>query len=233
MKINHKEYSFEESLKFFDELTVLMKDRNDMFACDTMTKEDLYSKDVSLVNSTVLFIRVNNQRIKDVKLKEYVYQAAMTQMIKILQSAKSLRHLDVQADGGLMAMFDTPMKKEIEDVINLSAQVRSINDVVLKKFGLDLSNQTVTEGMDYGTISCYKDDEALEDVFFAGVGSATAKVLAEAREDCVNISQSIYINLTKDMQNKLFSKEDVYQDIKYHYAPLINIRMRRWVVEGN
>lgn len=232
MKIENKEFSFEESLIFFDELAVLMKDRKDMYVCDTMTKEDLLTKDVSLVHCTVLYIKVNNQRIKDIKLKEYVYQAAMTQIVKILRSSKSLRHLDVQADGGLMALFDTPMKKEIVEVINLSAQVRSINEVVLKKFSLEPSSQTVTEGMEYGTVGCYKDDEALEDVFFSGDGTATAKHLASAREDCVNISQSIYINLTEDMQTKLFANEAVYQDVKYHFAPLINIRMRRWVVEG-
>lgn len=233
MNTKHADFSFEESLKYIDELVAQLKDESPLPVCDTLTKDDLLPKTVAQAHATVMMVRlVADADAEEGKLRQFVYHATVNLMMAIMRSIKTLRHLDVQADGSIMAMFDTPMKKDVVDIINLSAQVRSISDVVLKKFRQDIWSQTVTIGMDYGPVICYHGDDDIADLFFAGKSMETAKMLSEIREDGVAISDDIYVNLTEDMQKNLFAEEDEHEGVKYRFAPLINIRMRRWVSEG-
>ena len=232
MNTKQTDFSFEEALNYIDYLASQLNDDSLSIACDTLTKEDISPKKVKLVHCTVMVVKLNNQGLKDGNLKEYVFHTTINLILSIIRSTKTLRHLDVQADGGLMAMFDTPMKKEIEEVINLAARVRSVNDVVLRKYRLILSSQVVSVGMDYGDVICYNSDDPIEDLFFAGEGITTAKKLSEEKDDCVIISNGIYINLSKEIQTKLFANQgDIYGE-KYYYSPLINIKMQKWVVEN-
>ncbi len=232
MNVKQTEFSFEESLKYIDDLAAQMKDDSPLPVCDTLTKDDLLSKDIAQAHGTVMVVKVvQHPWMKEGRIREYVYHTTMTLMMNVVRSTKNLRHLDVQTDGGLLAMFDTPMKKDVEEIINVSAQVRSVNDVVLRKFGQELTSQIVTVGMDYGSVVCYNGDDPIEDLFFAGKAIKTAKMLTGVKDDCVVISHDIYINLSEEMQNNLFKEEDAAEGIQYHYSPLINIRMRKWVVE--
>ena len=123
-------------------------------------------------------------------------------------------------------------KKDVEDIINLSAQVRSINEVVLKKFHImDLAAQVVTVGIDYGPVTCYCAGTSLDEYYLAGQSIETAKLLSSTTQDCVNISNNIYINLPEDMTSRLFTNQGFVENLKYYYSPLINIRMRKWVAE--
>lgn len=238
MKIDKTEFSFEESLKYIDEVMGQLKDVSPLPVCDTLTKADLPSKDVAKIHCTVMIVKVVSkyERHKRNRIWEYMFHATMNLIMNILRSTKNLRHLDAQVDGSLLAIFDTPMKKDVEEIVNLSAMVRSINDVVLKKFHQDSDIQEVTVGMDYGSVVCYNGDDNIEDLFFAGKGIETAKLLTDLKENCVAITGDVYINLTEEMQNNLFVRCEKYHEgkadeVKYHYAPLINIRMRKWVVE--
>lgn len=238
MKTKFADFSFEESLKYIDEVMGQLKDESPLPVCDTLTKDDMLAKDVSKIHCTVMMIRVATQeRHKKPRKGEYVFHTTMNLMMNILRSTKNLRHLDAQTGGGLLALFDTPMKKDVEEIINLSAMVRSINDVVLKKFHQGSSDQKVTVGMDYGSVVCYNGDDNIEDLFFAGKGIETAKLLTDLKENCVAITGDVYINLTEEMQNNLFARCEKYHEgeedeVTYHYAPLINIRMQKWVEEG-
>ena len=232
MKIDNTDFSFDESLKYLDELVVQLQDTPEIPVCNTLTDEDLPPRTVVAVNCTAMCIKVNNKTVKDGKVKEYILHAAMNLIIKILASSKTIKHLHLQADGGLLAIFDTPMKRDVEDVINLSAQVRSINEVVLKKFHImDLAAQVVTVGIDYGPVTCYCAGTSLDEYYLAGQSIETAKLLTSATQDCVNISNNIYINLPEDMTTKLFTSQGFVENMKYYYSPLINIRMRKWVAE--
>lgn len=232
MKIDNTDFSFDESLKYLDELVVQLNDAPEIPVCNALTDEDLPPRTVVAVNCTAMCIKVNNKSVKDGKVKEYILHAAMNLIIKILASSKTIKHLHLQADGGLLAIFDTPMKKDVEDIINLSAQIRSINEVVLKKFHImDLAAQVVTVGIDYGPVTCYCAGTSLDEYYLAGQSIETAKLLTSATQDCVNISNNIYINLPEDMTSKLFTSQGFVENLKYFYSPLINIRMRKWVVE--
>ena len=232
MKIENTNFSFDESLKYLDELVIQLKDVSEIPVYNTLSDEDLPPRTVVTVNCTSMCIKVNNTSIKEGKVKEYILHAAMNLIIKILASTKTIRHLHLQADGGLLAVFDTPMKKDVEDIINLSAQVRSINEVALKKFHImDLAAQVVTVGIDYGPVTCYCAGTSLDEYYLAGQSIETAKLLSSATQDCVNISNNIYINLPEDMTSKLFTSQGFVEDLKCYYSPLINIRMRKWVAE--
>ncbi len=232
MKIENTDFSFDESLKYLDELVVQLKDVPEIPVYNTLTDEDLPQRTVVAINCTAMCIKVNNKSVKDGKVKEYILHAAMNLIIKILASSKTIKHLHLQADGGLLAIFDTPMKKDVEEIINLSAQVRSINEVVLKKFHImDLAAQVVTVGIDYGPVTCYCTGTSLDEYYLAGQSIETAKLLSSASQDCVNISNNIYINLSEDMTTKLFNAQGSVDNLKYYYSPLINIRMRKWVTE--
>lgn len=232
MNIKQADFSFEESLKYVDGLLAQLKDDSPLPVCDTLTKEDLFTKDIAQAHCTTMMVKVERQPwLKEGRIRDYVFHAAINLMMGVIRSTKTLRHLDVQADGGLLALFDTPMKKNVEEVIILSAQVRSVNDVVLKKFRQDLTGQSVTVGVDYGSVICYNGDDPIEDLFFAGKGIETAKFLAERKDNCVVISHDIYINLSEEMQKNLFKEGEKEGDLQYYFSPLINIKMREWVEE--
>ena len=213
-------------------MTPLLGDGDSIVVCETLTAADLLPKQVTSANCTAMYVKVTNKAVRSAKYKECAYHAAMNLILKIIQSPETLRLLNIQADGGLLAVFDTPMKKHIEEVITLSAMIRSVNAVVLTKLKQDLSSQVVTVGLDYGAVLCYNNTKgSLEEKFFAGDAMLIAKQLADLKEDHVVISNSIYINLSEDMQKKLFISDGIIDGNRYHFSPLINIRMNKWVEE--
>lgn len=231
MESNHREYSFEESLKFLDRLAVQMNDGDAMPFCETLTDETLPPEMVVQVGCTVMCIQVKLNMTVSEKVRDYAFHATMSQIMSILESAKTLRHLDIQGDGGLLALFDTPMKKDLGEIITLSAQVRSINDVVLKKFRLEPTGQIVTVGLDYGPVSTYCAGTSIEEYFYSGRTIRMAELLSKVKENNVNISKNIYNNLPDDIRTLLFAKQDAEDEVDYHSAPLINLRMQKWVTE--
>lgn len=231
MEIKDREYSFEESLKFLDRLAVQMNDNSAIPICDTLTDDDLIPQTIVQVGCTAMCVQVKLNMTVIEKVKYYALHATMSQIMSILESSKTLRHLDIQGDGGLLALFDTPMKKDIGEIINLSAQVRSINDVVLKKFRLDGTGQIVTVGLDYGPVSTYCAGTSTDEYFYSGRVIRMAELLSKVKEDNVNISRNIYVNLPEDLRAQLFAKKVTDDELDYHSAPLINLRMQKWVTE--
>lgn len=233
MKIKDTVFSFEDALRFLEEdVKPQLGDGEPLAVFDTLKKEESLPKQVTSARGTAMYIKVAYKGRRGGKYREVALHAVMTLVLKLVQSLKSVRLLNIQADGGLQVVFDTPMKKDVEDVITLSAQVRSINHVVLKKLGLNQDEQEITVGMDYGTISSYNAEEELEEKFYAGDCMETAQRLTGLKQDCVVISETIFINLSDDMQKNLFASYGTEGDLKYHYSPLINIRMNKWVVEN-
>lgn len=226
MEINRDDFSFEESLKYLDLLSSQLKDETDIPESHSMRVDESLDNRVIKVYGTAMYIMVANklQGTYYFKSKQYAYNGVTNLILKILQGSKLLMRLNMQADGGILALFDTPMKKDVEEIINLSGQVRSINEVAMRKFRLETTNQTVSVGIDYGPIYTFSS-------IFTGLPIRYARVLAECQEDNVNISDDIYINLPEELRTNLFANEGVLQSIKYHYAPLINMRMRKWVEE--
>lgn len=232
MKIKDTEFSFEESLRFLEEdVKPQLNDGEPIAVFDTLRKGEALSMQVTSVRCTAMYIDVVYKGQMGGKYKECALHAVMTLILRLVQSSKSIRLLNIQADGGLLVVFDTPMKKDVEDIITLSAQVRSVNHVVLKKLGMRQDEQEITVGLDYGIISSYNAEDELDEKFYAGGCMVAAKQLTRAKKNCVVISETIYINLSEDMQKNLFVNHDEEGDLKYYYAPLINIRMNKWVEE--
>ena len=231
MKINKTEYSFEESLKYLDFLAQQMTDEEDIPEIHNLNVKELPVHKVITAYCATMYIRVIRRVDGDGRGKEYAFRGAISQIVKLLENSDTLRHLDLQADGSIMALFDTPMKKNVEELIILAAQVRSINDVVLTKFHMDLGRQHCAVGLDYGAVSYFSTANSSIDPICYQATMKWAKQLAEQRDDSVIISDDIYINLSEDMQKNLFKNSSVHKELKYHYAPLINIRMDKWVKE--
>ena len=232
MKINKNDFSFEESLKYLDRLGADMTDNEGMRAFRSMEQDELPVDRVVKVFCVAMSIKIIKKFSHAGVHTEYVHAGTVSQILHVLQSAVQLRQVEMQVDGGIMALFDAPMKKDVEDIINISAQVRSINDVVLKKFRLPLGEQTVSVGLEYGPVSYFASRYSnLEGVCYGGT-IQRAKKLADVKDDSVNISEDIYMNLSEDMQDNLFVNKEMTGDVKYFFSQLINIRMRKWVVEN-
>lgn len=234
MEIKNKEFSFEESLKYLDALVARMNEGQglgvQMFRI--IEKSELPVDRVVKVFCVAMSIKITTKLSHAGEYTEYLYAGAISQILGILQSAQQLRRIDMQTDGSILALFDTPMKKDVEDIINIAAQVRSINDVVLRKMRLPLGEQVVSIGIDYGPVSYFATVNSGYEGIFSGNAIMYSEQLAEAREDSVNISNDIYVNLSEEMQTNLFRNVDVIGERKYYFSPLINLRMRKWVLEN-
>lgn len=233
MEVKKDDFSFEESLKYLDSIASQLHDGVEIPELHSMQAGDFMPNKVIKVFGTAMYIKVTNNMLGTncFKSRQYAVNTVTNLILKILQTNKMLTHLNQQTDGSLLVVYDTPMKKDVEDMINLAGQVRSINEVAMKKFHLEMSDQTVSIGMDYGPIYTYSSGESFIGSICTGVPLKAAKVLAECKEDNVIISDDIYINLPEDLRKHLFQNEDVERNIKYHYSPLINLRMRKWVME--
>ena len=215
-----------------EEVKPQLSDGEPIAVLDTIANADGLLKQVAAANCTAMYVKVVFKGERGVKYKECALHGMMSLTLKIVQSSKNIRLLNIQAEGGLMAVFDTPMKKDVEEMISLAAQVRSANDVVLTKLGMSLDNQEVTVGLDYGPVSSYNGEEGkIEEKFFAGQSMVTAKKLTALKDGWVIISDNIFINLSEDMQKNLFTYHKEEEETKYHYSPLINTRMQKWVDE--
>ena len=232
MKINKTEFSFEESLKYLDELGQQLTDGESIPEIHNLRVEELPVHMVVTAYCATMYIRVIRLLNDDGKENEYAFHGTISQIVKLLESSEILRHLDLQADGSIMAIFDTPMKKNVEELIIMAAQVRSINDVVLTKFHMDLGRQHCAVGLDYGPVSYFATGNSSIDPICVSATMKWAKQLAEQREDSVIISYDIFINLSEDMQKNLFINNAILNKLKYHYAPLINIRKDKWVKDN-
>lgn len=229
--IKQTDYSFDESLKYIDDLALQVADGTVIPVSHSMDWDELPTKKVVSVYCVAMYVKVTSKISQEGKLKEYAFFGAMSQILEIVQSASSIRHIGLQADSGLLVLFDTPMKKDVEDLINLAAQVRSINEVVLRKLHIGLNEQVVAIGLDYGLCSYFATGNPEVTPLCSGNPIRRAKRLAEMNDDCVNISDDIYVNLTEETKKGLFANQAVDQGMKYYHSQLINLRMRRWVAE--
>jgi hypothetical protein len=232
MKIRKNEFSFEESLKYLDEFAQQMIDIKGLRVFRNIETDEMPVEQIVKVFCAAMNIKVIKKFSHAGYHMEFVYAGVVSQILGVLQSSNLLQHVDMQADGGILALLNAPMKKDVEDIINLAAQVRSINDVVLKKFRLPLGEQVISVGIDYGPISYFASSYTNLEGIFYGNAIVRAKILADAKEDSVNISEDIYMNLSEDMQKNLFVNKEMTGELKYYFSQLINIRMRKWVVEN-
>lgn len=227
------DFSFEDALRHLDEVVQQMTGETPIPHCDTLTEEDMLPGKLVQVNCTAMYVRVANKTLEG-KVKDFAFHSAMNLIMKIVMDSYAFKRMEFQAEGGLVVLFDTPMKKDVEEIINVSAQVRSINEVVLQKLGQNLLGQIVTVGIDFGPIEGYCIGNSIEEYYFAGETIETAKRLAGVKEDCVLISEDIFINLPENMTTELFDRQGEAEGMKYHYSRLINTMMQKWVEEqGN
>lgn len=232
MKIRKNEFSFEESLKYLDEFAQQMIDIKGLRLFRNIYTDGMPVEQIVKVFCAAMNIKVIKKFSHPGYHMEFVYAGAISQILGVLQSSSLLQHVDMQADGGILALLNAPMKKDVEDIINLAAQVRSINDVVLRKFHLPLGEQVISVGIDYGPISYFASAYTNLEGIFYGNAIVRAKMLADAKEDSVNVSEDIYMNLSDEMKQNLFKENDMMGETRYYHSPLINIRMRKWVVEN-
>lgn len=231
MKVEKNDFSFEESLKYLDQLGTEMIEAEGLRAYRSMDKDELPMDKVVKVFCVAMSIKIINKFNHTSFHMDYMYAGTVSQILHILNSARQVRQIEMQADGSILVLFDAPMKKDVEDIINLSAQIRSMKDVVLTKFRMPLDELLISVGIEFGPVSFFSSVYSHMEGICYGNAIKRAKLLADAREDCVNISDDIYGNLSEDMQKKLFVNRDTAGELTYYFAPLINIRMRKWVLE--
>lgn len=224
------DFSFEDALKHLDEVAQQMTEEVPIPHCDTLTDEAMLPGRLVQVNCTAMYVRVVNNTLEG-NVKVFAFHTAMNLIMKIVLSSYAFRRMEFQTDGGLVVLFDTPMKKDVEEIINVSARVRSINGVVLQKLKQDLQGQIVTVGIDFGPIEGYCTGDSIVEYYFAGETIETAKQLTDVETDCVVISEDIFINLPENMTTELFGRKGESEGLKYHYSRLINTMMQKWVDE--
>ena len=232
MKIEKNAFSFEESLKYLEKLAQQMTESQGLRVFRNVEMDELPVENVVKVFCVAMSIKVKPKLERTTFHMDYVYAGVVSQIFSIVQSSILLRKVEMQADGGILVLFDTPMKKDVEEVINIAAQVRSINDVVLRKFHMPLDEQVISVGIDYGPISYFSSIYTNYDGLFFGNSIMRAKKLAEVKTDSVNISEDIYMNLSEETQRNLFVNKEMNGEMAYYCSQLINIRMRKWVVEN-
>jgi class 3 adenylate cyclase len=185
------------------------------------------------VQCTALFvdIRQSSELPKKHKLPTLakIYRSYISEVTAVINSDDDCKEVTIAGDS-IWAIFDTPLKLQIDNVVSVSAKISSVIDMLnckFKKKGIDPI--TVGIGIDYGRALMIKagfKGSTVNDVVWMGDVVNQASNLCHLGNKSYGdketmISSAIYSNLN-DHHKSLFS----YNNLRYCYnGDIINLEM--------
>lgn len=231
MLIEAADYNFEESLSRIDQM-LSFQIKNDEAYAAVPTFADLPAKGGIITYCSVMHIVINlssgsySQQLR-------LYRAFLSEAVAILSSDRNCVDILVQ-DKHLTAVFTTPFKNNIESMIDKSAMINTLAQVVSRKSnGLGLPELSVVIGIDYGEAMLMRfgklniTEVNPEGLVWIGRPMERARKLTITPEHKWNIwiSTIIYHNLSEEY-TKFFHYEDEWG---CYGAGIINTYMKNWL----
>lgn len=233
MILETSRYSFEESLSRLDQMLNAQGKAEDPTLSSVPLLSSIPRKGGVVTYCSVLQLEMKVSSENSFEKIIYLYRAFLSEAVAIVSSHS--RCLDVVALGTrLTAVFNTPLKKDIEALIDRAAMINSLAQVVSKKAaGVGLPEINIKIAIDYGKVMLMRYGkyhvEEMEPQALVWIGDPverTARLLsASDLTVMVLISDIVYGNLNENYQ-KFF-----HRNLKYscYGADVINSYMKNWL----
>lgn len=227
------EYNFLESLARIDDTlnSVLPND----FLSEIPKNIDINDNQVYNINATIVVVNfdcsrksfLDTGRQNDLRM----YQSFVSEAIVICRANPNCRDI-IAKDKSLTLVYSTPMKADLNAVLDDVARVRSIGMIVSKKGNdKDFLDINVSIGIDYGRLSMLPVEHSLNGTrqyLWIGTPLENASKFATDTHYEIIISEIVWKNLS-DKNRGMFSSTHS-ADNTYHSA-LINIMMNNWLTK--
>ena len=166
-----------------------------------------------------------------------MYRSFLSECVAIMNSWTICKEININGDC-VWGVFETPKKKDVDDVLSVAAQLNSMIKILnykLKKKNYDTIEVGI--GIDDGNALMVKagySGSGINDVIWMGdvVNSAChlANKAGRGYRDIILISEKVYDNILDDSKS-LFTKCTI--DYKTYYeGDIINIKMNDWYKEN-
>ena len=136
------------------------------------------------------------------------------------------------SENSLRFVYDTPLKKDLNEALDDAARIKTLAMVVSKKAKqkkYPLIKASL--GIDYGAVSMLPvnlHDNRFSRLLWKGEAVKGAEELARKADDDIVISPIVWKNLTEN-NRKLFESE--YLLSSYYRGKIVNIAMNNWVIK--
>lgn len=175
---------------------------------------------------TLLLAKIDlNFGTKELERPEGIYGAVYNELIEIAGSIGQCQCINVAGDK-LYVVYETPMKKDVNDVIDVAGSMCGIVDIInYKSSGFKSSRIKITVSICYGQMDFLSYGNVRYNVIGDGLLTEEAEQQFEFSESRVVISRIIYNNL-KDDYKGLF--KTLGFDWPYT-GSIINTGMSNWL----
>ena len=227
------EYNFLESLARIDG-TLGTSLPND-YLSEIPQHNDIIDNQVYNVNATVVVVNFDcsrktffdTGRPNDLRM----YQSFVSEVIAICRANPNCRDI-IAKDKSVTLVYSTPMKADLNAVLDDAARIRSIGMIVSKKGNKkDLSDINVSIGMDYGRLNMLPVEHAVNGtrqyLWYGSPMENASKYATDSHHEII-VSEIIWKNLSDKNRGMFSSTHDT--DNTYHSA-LINIMMNNWLTK--
>lgn len=218
----YKKYNFEDSLAIIDEI----KDLNipEFIYTDGIANFTNNRNSPMSAKATCLCVRFEGVEESDVK----IYACLYSEISSIMKSADT--HLITQYEGNmLIGIYNTRLKINIEELIDIAAKINSITEIITYKFSKELGSKEISAciGIHYGNTYFVNGDyaEGTKSTIAYGPSRNEAIKLAKTSNNSGKtlISPTVYQNLSDSYQKFFNYSNDTYTAI------LINTVMSNWL----
>ena len=218
----YKKYNFEDSLAIIDEIKVL--NIPEFIYTDGIANFTNNRNSPMSAKATCLCVRFEGVEESDVK----IYACLYSEISSIMKSANT--HLITQYEGNmLIGIYNTRLKINIEELIDIAAKINSITEIITYKFSKELGSKEISAciGIHYGNTYFVNGDyaEGTKSTIAYGPSRNEAIKLAKTSNNSGKtlISPTVYQNLSDSYQKFFNYSNDTYTAI------LINTVMSNWL----
>lgn len=204
-------------------------------------RSDMTFKNGYYVNITAIFIDiVGSSDMTDEHKRPTLakmYRAFLSECVAIMNAEYDCKEISINGDC-VWGVFDTPKKRDVDEVISVSAKLNSMVKILkykLRKKGY--SEISVGIGIDYGRALMVKagySGSGINDVIWMGdVVNSSCHLCNKAGRDyrqVIIISQAVYNNLNEHNQGLFSSYLDGWTT--YYEGNIIDIYMEEWYKEN-
>ena len=231
MIIETEKYNFEESLSRIDQM-LSFQITEDEVSSSVPTLSEIPTRGGNITYCSVMHIVINSSSGNNSQMVK-IHRAFLSETIAILSSDNNCIDAVVLGNS-LTAVFTTPFKINIEQMIDKSAMINTLAQIVSKKAkGMGLPCLSVRIGIDYGKAILMRFGKLNtaeinpKELVWMGKPIEGAMKLAETPENSKNIwiSSIVYQNLSEEY-TKFFHHEVEWG---CYGADIINTHMKSWL----
>lgn len=235
LESDHIQYNFSDSIQRLNE--IISRSESDFKELDRIpARSELSFSNGFYVSCSALFVDIRySSELTDIhkpRVLAKLYRAYISEVVAIMNGNPSCSEINVIGDG-ILGVFDTPDKSDIDGVFSTAARISSIVDILnyyYKKNGME--EITVGMGMSWGKALMVKagyKGSGINDVIWMGEVVNDAFKLAdygnrEKDDSEMMVSNVFHHNLNEDKKKLLErnAKRDCY------HGDVVNGEMDKW-----